>query len=113
MAITYTAALKDEWESFKNNGGKIVFEVDPEDIASDRGFETDASLRPNLATGFELAPTSLIDTPELQALIQTAGSEWSYIFMRIYLAGGKVIYRRLPSGKYSASCEVSEAKPNS
>lgn len=109
VAITCSNAKKVEWENFKKNGGSISFEIDPEDISSTREFETFPSIQPNLQTGFELPPTSLIDTPELQALIQVHGSEWDYILCRIYLAGGNVIYKQLPSGKYEAACSVPAA----
>lgn len=106
MTITYSDAKKDEWENFKKRGGSITFEIDPEDISRKREFETNSDIKPNLTIGFELPPTSLINTPELQALIEVHGSEWDYIFCRIYLAGGKVVYKQLPSGKYEATCTV-------
>lgn len=106
MAITYTDAKKTEFEEFKRNGGTISFEIDPEDISSNREFESDPALQSQLATGFELPPTSLIQTPELQALIQVHGSAWDYIFARVYLAGGKVIYKQKPNGKYDAICSI-------
>jgi hypothetical protein len=106
MAITYSEEKKIEWENFKQNGGEIIFEIDPTDISSDKEFEEFPSIKPNLSTGFELPPTSLIDTPELQALIQVFGSGWDYILCRIYIAGGKVVYKKLPSGKYEAKCTV-------
>jgi|JI10StandDraft_1071094.scaffolds.fasta_scaffold2816860_2 hypothetical protein len=34
MTITYSDAKKQEWENFKNKGGSITFEIDPEDISS-------------------------------------------------------------------------------
>lgn len=109
MAITYSDAKKNEWDDFKRRGGTIIFEIDSEDISSTKEFETFPAIQPNLKTGFELPPTSLIDTPELQALIQVRGSEWDYILCRIYLAGGNVIYKQLPNGKYEAKCNVPKA----
>ena len=109
MAITYSDAKNQEWKNFKINGGSISFEIDPEDIASTRDFESCPSIQPNLDTGFELPPTSLIDTPELQALIQVYGSQWDYILCRVYISGGHVIYKRMPNGKYEATCNISAA----
>ncbi len=106
MAITYSEEKMSEWENFKKNGGAITFEIDPTDISSTQEFEEFPSIKPNLSTGFELPPTSLINAPELQALIQGHGSEWDHILCRIYLAGGKVVYKKLPSGKYEANCTV-------
>jgi hypothetical protein len=106
MSITYSDAKKQEWEKFKKDGGSIIFEIDPEDISSNRGFEKEPSLQSKLTTGFELPPTSLVDSPELQALIQVHGSEWDYILCRIYLSGGKVIYKQLSNGKYEATCSI-------
>lgn len=106
MAITYSDDKKTEWEIFKINGGSICFEIDPEDISITKDFECLPSIQSKLASGFELPPTSLIDTPELQALIRVYGSQWDYILCRIYLAGGKVIYKKKPNGKYEATCNI-------
>lgn len=109
MTITYSDAKKQEYENFKRNGGSITFEIDPEDITQTRDFETNPSIQPKLTTGFELAPTTLIHSPELQAEIQVHGSQWDYILCRVYLTGGKVIYRQKPNGKYEATCNVPSA----
>lgn len=109
MGINYSVEKKQEWENFKTKGGMIKFEIDSTDISSTKEFETFPSIQLNLTTGFEIPPTTLIHSPELQALIQTGGSEWDYILCRIYLAGGKVIYRKLPSEKYEAVCTVNIA----
>lgn len=109
MAITYSDDKKAEWEHFKKNGGQISFEIDASDITTTKDFETSPSIQPKLKTGFELPPTSLIESPELQALIQVHGSEWDYILCRIYLAGGKVIYQQQNNGKYEALCTVPAA----
>lgn len=76
MTITYSDAKKQEYENFKKNGGSIILEIDPEDISSTRDFETYQSIQPKLTTGFELPPTNLIDSRELQAGIQVHGSQW-------------------------------------
>jgi len=109
MAITYSEQKKKEWDNFKQNGGAITFEIDAEDISSNKGFETSSTIQPKLKTGFELPPTSLIESPELQALIQTRGSEWDYILCRIYLSKGNVVYKQLSNGKYEATCNVPSA----
>lgn len=106
MAITYSKSKKEEFERFKNEGGDIVFEIDGEDISSSREFESFPSIKPNLKSGFELPPTSMIEAPELQALISVYGSAWDYILARVYLSKGKVIYRQLNNGKYEAHCSV-------
>lgn len=106
MAITYSDEKKAEWEEFKRFGGEITFEIDATDINRDRSFERLPSIAPLLKTGFEIPPTSLIDSPELQALVQLHGSEWDYIFCRIYLAGGSVEYKQNSNGKYDAKCKV-------
>ena len=109
MTITYSDAKKQEWENFKKNGGSITFEIDPEDITSTRDFETNPSIQPKLTTGFELPPTTLINTPELQALIQVHGSQWDYILCRVYLSGGNVVYKKKQNDKYEATCNISAA----
>lgn len=42
----------------------------------------------------------------IQALIRMSGSDWDYILCRIYLAGGKVVYRQMENGKHEAACSV-------
>lgn len=106
MAITCSDSKKEEFERFKKEGGDIIFEIDAEDISSGREFESFPSIKPNLKTGFELPPTSMIEDPELQVLISVYGSAWGCIFARVYLSKGKVIYRQLDNGKYEAHCSV-------
>lgn len=65
MAIACAAEKNEEWSAFKVNGGSIAFEIDRTDISHDAAFETLASLQSKLRTGFEIPPTSLIETPEL------------------------------------------------
>lgn len=106
MAITYFETKNQEWEDFKTNGGSITFEIDPEDISSTRDFETHTSIQPILTAGFELPPTSLINTLELQTLINVYGSHWDDILCSVYLSGGNVIYKKKPNGKYEATCNI-------
>jgi hypothetical protein len=106
MAIAYSEEKKSEWENFKQHGGSITFMIDREDISSTNDFENFPEIQPHLETGFEIPPTCLIQTPELQALIATHGSTWDYILCRIYLSDGKVTYRKLENGRYEAICEV-------
>jgi len=109
MTITYSDSIKQEYENFKKNGGSITFEIDPKDISSARDFETSPSVQPKLTTGFELPPVTLINTPELQALIKARDSEWDHIFYRVYLSGGNVIYKQQLNGKYEATCNIPAA----
>lgn len=67
---------RQEWENFKISGGLIKFEIDSTDISSTKEFEAFPNIQPHLTTGFEIPPTTLIHSPELQALIQTGGSDW-------------------------------------
>ena len=106
MTITYSDDKKAEWAYFKKNGGNISFEIDASDITTTKDFERNLSIQPSLKTGFELPPTSLIESPELQALIQVHGSAWDYIRCLIYLNSGKIIYKQLENGKYEAICTV-------
>ncbi len=106
MAITYSDEKKQEWENFKNKGGSINFEIDPEDISSTKDFEAHPSIQPNLTTGFELPPTPLINAPDLLGLITVYGTAWDAIMCRVYLSGGNVIYKKKPNGKYEAICNI-------
>jgi len=108
MKIICSDTKQIEWDNFKKNGGSITFTVDSGDICSNREFETSPSIKPNLRTGFELPPTSIINSPELQAQVQMHGSEWENILCHIYLAGGNVIYKQISTGKYEATCNASK-----
>ena len=110
MKIISSGTKETEWDNFKNNGGAITFTVDSKDICSNREFETSPSIQPDLQTGFELPPTSLINSPELQAKIMEQGSEWDNILCHVYLAGGNVIYKQISPGKYEATCNSSKIK---
>ena len=106
MGIAYSEEKKKEWEDFKINGGSITFEIDSTDISSTKEFENFPNIKPKLTTGFEIPPTTLIHSPELQALIQISGSHWDHIMCRVYLAGGKVIYKKISPDKYEALCII-------
>lgn len=106
MAITYSEQKSAEWERFKRNGGEIVFEVDREDISTNADFESDPDISKQLDSGFELPPSLIIGTPELQVLIGAYGSQWDYIMTRVYLEKGRVVYKRKLNGKYDAHCVV-------
>ena len=110
MKIICSDTKQIEWDNFKKNGGSITFAIDSEVICSNREFETSPSIQPKLQTGFELPPTSIINSPELLAQIQMHGSEWDNISCQVYLAGGNIIYKRISTGKYEATCNASKAK---
>jgi len=110
MKIICSDTKQIEWDNFVKNGGSITFTITSEDICSNREFETSPSIKPNLKTGFELPPTSLINSPELQTQIQAHGSEWDNILCHVYLAGGNVIYKQISIGKYEATCNASKSK---
>ncbi|EGR0096971.1 hypothetical protein QX226_22740 [Vibrio vulnificus] len=109
MAVTVTENKKQEWDTFVSKGGNIEFEIDSSDISSNLEFETYPSISPNLESGFELPPTSMISTTELQAQIMLYGSDWDQILAFVYLHGGKVIYKKVAGGKYKANCSIPEA----
>jgi hypothetical protein len=113
MAITYTEEKNREWELFKTNGGTITFEIDPGDICFNQDFEASPLIQPSLETGFELPPTSLIETPQFVALISLNPNVWDSILCRIYLHGGKVIYRKKENGKYEAICHITSSSCSS
>ncbi|PCJ47368.1 MAG: hypothetical protein COA74_11650 [Gammaproteobacteria bacterium] len=106
MTITYSDSKKVEFEKFKKEGGNITFEIDATDISQNKKFEEFPSIKPKLKTGFEIPPTSMIEAPELQALISVYGSPWDYILARVYLSQGKVIYKQIQNGKYEAHCST-------
>ncbi|BDU22235.1 hypothetical protein [Dyella sp. GSA-30] len=98
------------YEQFKavlSQGGKVTFEIEATDIADDRGFETAASIKPHLDSGFSLRPNTLIlAEPRAAAEMYLYGGEWLPVATSVYLKDGSITYRRLSPDVYEAVCVV-------
>lgn len=106
MTVTYSDAKKREFEDFQKNGGTIIFEIDAEDISDSKDFEISPEIQAKLGSGFELPPTTMIHTAELQAQVLLYGSPWTVMMTDVYRRGGRIIYRQKATGKYEATCSV-------
>ncbi len=103
MAIT--GVTKEKYQRFLEKGGSLSFQIYSSDIDSTGGFE-DSLLKSQIESGFELKPTSLREgsVEEVQLLIY--GEPWTQFVAHVYKHGGKIIYRKLPNGRYEAQADV-------
>ena len=90
-------AIKEVWE----NGGSYVISVDEADIPMDD--EAKAYHGPNLETGFEMRPSTIIHSPKEAAEILARADGWTTVQVRTYQNGGVIIYRRLSPGQYEST----------
>lgn len=104
--MTIAGVTIADYRKFLNEGGQITFEIDAEDIERDKKFENIPQIKSLLSTGFELPPTSIIDDSRAVVQIWTYGEPWTIVLTDVYRKRGKIIYKRLISGKYQAECSI-------
>lgn len=103
MAIT--GSTPQQYQDAINNGGTLTYTVDSIDI-SENEFEELSSIKPMLYKGFEIPPSTIIHDPAEAAQIYMHGDNWTRIVTTTYLKGGRVIYKKLPSGQFQATCTI-------
>lgn len=104
--MSITGVSHAEYEKFLSSGGELTFEMDASDISSSRDFENLPLIKPFLESGFELAPSPMISAPAERARLFLYGGSWTLVIVHVYQSGGKIIYKKLPSGKYEAKVSV-------
>ena len=104
MAVT--GPTHQQYELFREKGGTIIFNIDASDISSDNTFENFTQTNPDLYTGFELIPSSIIDNPKEVVQIYMYGNTWTQIVTFVYRNGGEIIYKKIPSGNFQAKCTI-------
>jgi hypothetical protein len=104
MAIT--GVTEKQYKEFVENGGSITFVLDPTDLSPENAFESYTSIKPCLYTGFEMGPTLLIHDPKLAGDVYVHGASWDKVMAYVYRNGGKIIYKKLTSGKFQADCSI-------
>ncbi|AIO71109.1 hypothetical protein QZM46_08410 [Burkholderia vietnamiensis] len=103
MAVTgYT---QQQLSDFLENGGRLTFKVHASDIDETNGdaFERSPSIAPQLMSGFELPPTSIvIDDVHAYVDAQVRGDFWTRIVTAVYAKGGRIVYRKTGPQIYDA-----------
>jgi hypothetical protein len=107
MAVTgYTLQA---YAQFLQQGGTLTFQVEAEDIDEVNGdkFEHFPSISPDLQSGFELPPSSVViddDKAYVQALLH--GVMWTRLIVYVYSRGGKIVYHKTGPGSYQAVATI-------
>ncbi|URL57016.1 hypothetical protein IM816_10100 [Luteibacter flocculans] len=104
MAIT--GVTEDQYKLFVSSGGSLTFYLDAKDIDSGGGFESSPLISPYLSSGFELVPTPIIHNPSERGTLLLYGGSWERVIAHTYLNKGKIIYKKLPDGRYEAKVTV-------
>ncbi|KQQ72389.1 hypothetical protein ASF70_12710 [Rhizobium sp. Leaf321] len=102
----------EEFESIMgviDNGGFYEIEIDASEIPMTAREEAWENIAPNLTTGFEMKPTSMIGELSAANDILTKIDTWGQIVVLIYRRGGKITYKKLPNGRYDARVERPKA----
>ncbi|MBW8301626.1 MAG: hypothetical protein K0M60_18680 [Hydrogenophaga sp.] len=100
--------LEDESNVIRSvidNGGVYTITIDASDIPMDARTEAFPGVAPNLETGFELPPSSIIHDPVMANEILAKIDTWGQIQVLVYKRGGKIFYKKLPDGRYEATIE--------
>ena len=101
-----TGVTEEEYKHFLEHGGSLIFEIDAKDIDSTGGFEESPLIEPHLESGFELKPSPIIEEPPNSTALFLYGGSWTRVVTHTYLKGGRIVYRKLPSGRYEAKVEA-------
>lgn len=104
MAIT--GVTEEEYKSYVAHGGTLRFEVEAFDIDPSGAFEKSPLIQPYLNSGFELKPSPVIEMPVNSAALFLYGGSWDRVIAHTYKNGGKIVYSKLPSGRYEAKVEA-------
>lgn len=104
MAIT--GVTEEEYKHYVARGGKLRFEIEASDIDPSGAFEKSPQIQPYLSSGFELKPSPIIEMPANSAALFLFGGSWDRVIAHTYKNGGKIVYAKLPSGRYEAKVEA-------
>lgn len=104
MAIT--GVTEEDYRHFVKHGGKLRFEMEAKDLDPSSSFEKSPLLAPYLEYGFELKPSPVIEMPQNSAALFLYGGSWDRVIAHTYLNGGRIVYKKLASGRYEAVAEA-------
>lgn len=99
----------DVYEKFRIDGGEFSCNLDLSDLSHTDDIENWEFIKPNLQSGFELPPTSVLNGAQIYEIRRYADA-WANVVLTVYNAGGRITYRKLPSGEYCADCSIPARK---
>jgi hypothetical protein len=91
------------------HGGIYTIEIDASEIPMTEVEEAWDGIAPVLTSGFEMPPSTVIQDPVAANEILTKVDTWGQIVVLVYRSGGRIIYRKLHSGRYEASVSREES----
>ncbi|MBY3215943.1 hypothetical protein HFO21_16505 [Rhizobium laguerreae] len=91
------------------HGGIYTIEIDASEIPMTAVEEAWEDIAPVLTSGFEMPPSTVIHDPVAANEILTKVDTWGQIVVLVYRHGGRVIYRKRPSGRYEATVQRKES----
>lgn len=99
--IQLTVSDVDAIRDVINNGGTYVMTIDADDMAmSDDVVE---ALGDTIKSGFEMRPTTLIYDDASAIEILSLADGFTVVPVRVYRAGGNVIYKQLDDGRFETT----------
>lgn len=87
-----------------DNGGTYVMTIDADDM--EMSDDVVKALGDTIKTGFEMPPTSVIYDDASATEILARADGFTVVPVRVYRAGGKVIYKQLPNGSFETTITV-------
>ncbi|WP_221167007.1 hypothetical protein [Rhizobium lentis] len=100
----FTQADLDGIRNVLDKGGSYTMLLDADDMKmSDDVVE---ALGETLHTGFEMKPTSIIYSDATASEILRLADGWTAVPVRVYRAGGKILYKKLSDGRFEASIVI-------
>lgn len=101
-----TGVTEDEYRHYVAHGGNLRFEMDARDLDPSGSFEKSPLIAPYLDSGFQVAPSPVIEMPQNAAALFLYGGSWDRVIAHTYLNGGRIVYKKLLSGRYEAVAEA-------
>ena len=101
-----TGVTEEEYRHYVCHGGNLCFEIEASDIDPSGEFEELRLTKPYLNSGFELKPSPIVEVPANSAALFLYGGSWDRVIAHTYKNGGKIVYTKLPNGRYEAKVEA-------
>lgn len=99
--IQLTVSDVDAIRDVIDNGGTYVMTIDADDM--NMSDDVVDALGNTIKTGFEMPPTSVIYDDASATEILARADGFTAITVRVYRAGGKIVYKRLDDGRFETT----------
>ncbi|HGM6756488.1 TPA: hypothetical protein ACKQB7_002216 [Serratia marcescens] len=104
MAKLITTGITER--DYYADGGVLEYELSALEVGDgSTAFENFKNIKPYLNVGFELPPTTVVDSPTELAQILALADGWTRLIAFTYAQGGKVMYQQVAPNVYRARCE--------